>query len=231
MDVVNAHWFGGVDKLPENTVYVGRPSPYGNPFSSADGKMSRFEAIARHRVDLYCKLCSKERSIDTLRHDLGGHDLACWCKLKNRNVGCHADSYVHVLSPVNENRDYSRSVMQYIVDDFNQAIKSVRDLVRVSLPIENYLTAMFLVGEFELEFRDFLAVIKNRKDSSAYSADSFMVIVILLELAARESSMIWFEYYIKYAVWESHRYINQYTGKDGEPVAPNNPVKRRITKK
>ncbi len=68
--------------LPVGHIYVGRPSPWGNPFEiGKDG--TRTEVI-----ELF-----KQRALQTpefvaeVRSKLRGQDLACWCA----PAACHAD--------------------------------------------------------------------------------------------------------------------------------------------
>lgn len=69
-----------VDDCSE-AVYVGRPSPWGNPFKvGRDGDrrevIRRYKEYLRSRPDLMTRL-----------PELRGRDLACWCAPKE----CHAD--------------------------------------------------------------------------------------------------------------------------------------------
>ena len=91
-------------RMPGNTVYVGRPSRWGNPF--VIGKTiacdSQADAVAMHRDWLEdgatapyplpgeSKRLSglRERVLEDIRAELGGKDLACWCAL---DQPCHAD--------------------------------------------------------------------------------------------------------------------------------------------
>jgi len=61
-------------RMPENTIYVGRPSRWGNPYGSASKDLGMYRAYA-----LMCGLPLK---------DLRGKNLACWCALGRP---CHAD--------------------------------------------------------------------------------------------------------------------------------------------
>jgi hypothetical protein len=71
-----------------NVIYVGRPSPFGNPFSHEDGTLAQFkvatraEAIARFEDYL---LASSE--LQALLPALRGKRLACWCA----PYPCHAE--------------------------------------------------------------------------------------------------------------------------------------------
>jgi hypothetical protein len=77
-------------RLPPNTVYVGRPSKWGNPFRiGVDG--SREEVISKYRKWLIEKLKADPKFLDPLK----GKDLACWCPL---TLPCHADVILETLS-------------------------------------------------------------------------------------------------------------------------------------
>lgn len=64
--------------MPENTVYVGRGSKWGNPLK-VEHESQRAEAVAWFEVHVAPKLNVSE---------LRGKDLACWCRLDQE---CHAD--------------------------------------------------------------------------------------------------------------------------------------------
>jgi len=78
-----------VYNLPPNTVYIGRPSIWGNPYKiGVDG--DRKEVIEKYRVFLNAKLKTNPYYLDILI----GKDLACWCPL---NLQCHADVIIEHL--------------------------------------------------------------------------------------------------------------------------------------
>jgi hypothetical protein len=95
-------------QMPENTVYVGRPTIWGNPFVHDDPA----EAVAAFRKRLTDRSCTltfemgpgklqfardthenslhwawREWACEHL-HELQGKNLACWCPL---DQPCHAD--------------------------------------------------------------------------------------------------------------------------------------------
>lgn len=76
-------------KMPENTVSVGRPGRWGNPFKG-DGAAEMFKKAF---LDLNAFPMSVQQRLhmrrirDTYR-DLSGKNLACWCK---EGEPCHAD--------------------------------------------------------------------------------------------------------------------------------------------
>jgi len=79
-------------KMPPNTIYVGRPSKWGNPYlSSGDNTTS---ALAAYEKELTWYLsgvnCSTEHSekVRAGLAELRGKNLACWCA---PDAPCHAD--------------------------------------------------------------------------------------------------------------------------------------------
>jgi hypothetical protein len=62
--------------MPPNTVYVGRPTKWGNPFKGKD----RDEIIRQYRLWI------TRGALDP--YELRGKNLACWCPL---DKPCHAD--------------------------------------------------------------------------------------------------------------------------------------------
>jgi hypothetical protein len=85
-------------RMPENTVYVGRPTVWGNPFKGPNAVRlyrllwrRRWKQIERllpiniaDRIGLSVLLHSWQEHLPELR----GKDLACWCR---PDVPCHAD--------------------------------------------------------------------------------------------------------------------------------------------
>ena len=63
-------------------VYIGRPGPFGNPFSHMPGTLARFrvatrdEAVARFRE----WFLSQPALVERARRELKGKVLGCWCK-------------------------------------------------------------------------------------------------------------------------------------------------------
>lgn len=79
MRVLNKHR----DTIPPGAIYIGRGSPYGNPFViGRDG--TRDEVC-----DLFERLILPGLDIEPLR----GHDLICFCA----PLRCHGDAILRVL--------------------------------------------------------------------------------------------------------------------------------------
>lgn len=92
-------------KMPPNTVYVGRPTKWGNPFVVKEatncgcrsaGECTHHGMSAESAVSLYREfMIESERSrLRPQLHELRGKDLACWCPVIDKNgdyVPCHAD--------------------------------------------------------------------------------------------------------------------------------------------
>lgn len=73
-------------RMPENTVYVGRPSKWGNPFKTADEFQDwLYRAGTIQKDGVYGAGAGYRLAVMT---ELPGKNLACWCSLDRR---CHAD--------------------------------------------------------------------------------------------------------------------------------------------
>lgn len=70
-------------KMPPNTVYVGRPSKWGNPYTDAAWE-GRYRAMLRATAML-----------PIIKRELRGKNLACWCSLDEI---CHADILLDIAN-------------------------------------------------------------------------------------------------------------------------------------
>lgn len=96
-------------RMPENAVFVGRPSTWGSPFRVGDEydapvvrHLQSYDEANNHNgivsltremaVEMF-RMLGEEWS-DPALAELRGKDLVCWCKLVDENgnpVPCHAD--------------------------------------------------------------------------------------------------------------------------------------------
>ena len=83
------------DRLPPNTMLVGRGSRYGNPYKVAE--VGREEALRLYRI--YLDEAIRKGTIDL--SPLIGKDLACTCKLSEP---CHADILLEKLKVTQVNK-------------------------------------------------------------------------------------------------------------------------------
>lgn len=87
--VLNKNYCGN----PENSVYIGRPSKWGNPFSHKEGTLAKYrvdsreEAIAKHRQWIDWILEKDKDALTRLQKELKGKHLVCWCS----PAACHGD--------------------------------------------------------------------------------------------------------------------------------------------
>ena len=94
--------------MPPNTVYVGRPTEWGNPYvigrtTEYHEKLSRDEAVAAFRKWIVARDGDFKRSgrafgkaySHVIRHLLRGKNLACWCPL---DQPCHADVLLEIAN-------------------------------------------------------------------------------------------------------------------------------------
>ena len=102
-------------RMPENTVYVGRPSVWGNPYTirregkitwdvchhssvlatytSRTGVEARADAV--HRLRRLLERGLDPWGEDRIRTELAGKNLACWCPL---DQPCHADVLLEITN-------------------------------------------------------------------------------------------------------------------------------------
>lgn len=95
-------------RMPPNTVYVGRPSKWGNPFKVGDTVKNHFgtefkintveEAINCYKNLILIRLnpgfiLGQELVIHADLSELRGKDLACFCK---EGQPCHADVLIEL---------------------------------------------------------------------------------------------------------------------------------------
>lgn len=93
MQVLNQRSHG----LPRGAVYVGRPSPYGNPFEiGKDGDRAAVIELYRAWILTQPALLAKVRS------ELKGKDLVCWCA----PLPCHADVLLSLANDIPNPRDF-----------------------------------------------------------------------------------------------------------------------------
>ena len=76
-------------------VYIGRPSPWGNPFSHREGTLARFRVATRE--DAVAKFrewfLAQPELVARARRELKGKVLGCWCK----PAACHGDVIAQIV--------------------------------------------------------------------------------------------------------------------------------------
>lgn len=87
-------------RLPGNTVFVGRPGRFCNPYKVTNGRTPA-EAVAMYEQVIMTGagwVHAKYRhapSIETIKRSLAGRNLACWCPL---DQPCHADVLLKIAN-------------------------------------------------------------------------------------------------------------------------------------
>ena len=97
--------------MPEGSVYVGRPTQWGNPFQlGGRAHFRRFGMVqfveidtAERAVNLFTNWVNLDASyltvappsIAQIRETLAGRDLVCWCPL---DQPCHADVLLKIAN-------------------------------------------------------------------------------------------------------------------------------------
>ena len=76
---------------PEDAIYIGRPSIWGNPYEiGRDG--NRREVLARYEIWLEHHSELK----DLAKKELKGKDLVCWCS----PLACHGDILLKIANDI-----------------------------------------------------------------------------------------------------------------------------------
>lgn len=82
-------WNQNQPNLPRESVYIGRPGKWGNPYiPGVDG--TRKQVIEKYRIYLYTSGLIHDL------HELKGKHLICWCKPN----ACHGDVLIELANPV-----------------------------------------------------------------------------------------------------------------------------------
>ena len=85
------------DAITPNTVYIGRPSKWGNPFSHLHTSLANFKVVSRDAaVDAYEYWLHNQHPelIVQAKQELRGKDLMCWCA-PNR---CHGEILIRIAN-------------------------------------------------------------------------------------------------------------------------------------
>ena len=89
-------------RMPPGAVYVGRPSKWANIFRIGSiGVPDAETATALYRQEILTRGGSwQDLRLDAVR-ELRGKDLACWCRLEDKDgnrVPCHADVLLEIAN-------------------------------------------------------------------------------------------------------------------------------------
>lgn len=104
-------------KYDEYDVYIGRGSKWGNPYSHLENTLAKFKTRTRseaiRKYESY--VLSNESLLESL-DELIDKRLGCFCKRKDRNIGCHGDILARLASIRKSNPDYTTReiVSEYI---------------------------------------------------------------------------------------------------------------------
>lgn len=80
-------------KLEPYDVYIGRGSPWGNPYSHREGTKAQFVVDSTEEaIDKYKEWLLNQPELINKLPSLKGKTLGCWCKTrKDPNRPCHGD--------------------------------------------------------------------------------------------------------------------------------------------
>ena len=75
--------------LPAGTVYIGRPTPWGNPFREGEDG-TRAEVIAKFEEHVR----ANPTLVAAIKRELRGKNLVCWCA----PLPCHGDVLLKIAN-------------------------------------------------------------------------------------------------------------------------------------
>ena len=83
-------------KKEKYDVYIGRPSPWGNPFSEKKETLARYRTATREEaIQKYEEwLMAQPDVVELVKTELKGKVLGCWCHPKS----CHGDVLARVAN-------------------------------------------------------------------------------------------------------------------------------------
>jgi len=84
-------------RVPQNTIYVGRPSKWGNPlkFAINDWSKENSDELIKLNLKEFRIYLKKENLDQEAKKELKGKNLACWCPLDQL---CHADMLLEIAN-------------------------------------------------------------------------------------------------------------------------------------
>ena len=85
-------------RTPENAIYVGRPTKWGNPYKIDWNHTTLDYLLLKYRWWLEQKLREKPHFLDELK----GKDICCWCRIDRP---CHGDIILEFLNKDNHKVD------------------------------------------------------------------------------------------------------------------------------
>ena len=76
-------------------MYIGRPSPWGNPFSHMPGTLAKFKVAHRaEAIDRFREWFTAQPDlVERAKRELRGKVLGCWCK----PASCHGDVIAEII--------------------------------------------------------------------------------------------------------------------------------------
>lgn len=81
---------------PEDAVYIGRPSSWGNPFTHLKNTAAEYQVETREEaIKAYEKWATNSPEfVDAIKRNLKGKDLVCWCA----PLACHGDVLLRIAN-------------------------------------------------------------------------------------------------------------------------------------
>lgn len=90
--VYNKRW----RSIPDDAIYVGRPTKWGNPYSHLSGTIALYKVDSREEAILKYRewITNNDELIADAKRELRNRDLVCWCAPSE----CHADILIEIAN-------------------------------------------------------------------------------------------------------------------------------------
>ncbi len=230
MKLLNTHHFGSVENLPENSIYIGRPSGFGNPYSSKKGLLTKEECVALHRIDLYDQLITNPDYFEFIKVTLLGKDLACWCVNNKKQIACHGINYLHILKDEHINRIYNRTILYYLINDLLEIIKLLEKKITYDVHQDDYLFLYLRLGDVKIEVNTVLAYLKKCNETQERLTNEILtflsILVIDLEYAFLDKDIEMMDYRLQHGIWVTNRFLKKREDRKFEPMPPDLKIKK-----
>lgn len=80
------------DKIPDDAVYIGRPTMWGNPYVMLVGKGPRHRDLVCDQYEEY--VARNPELVEQIKKKLKGKDLVCFCAPRR----CHGDTILRIAN-------------------------------------------------------------------------------------------------------------------------------------
>jgi len=142
-------------------------------------------------------------------------------------VGCHGDTFLHVLSPAHVDRTYTKSVLSYLMEDLRLSLKQFHDWVLHEVDQSEFLFLSIYDDEVRLEINNVLHLCKLNEARTAAVEYLIARLAIEMELANKDRDIPMVKYRIDHMCWVINNFISGRSDRAFEPSPPDLPTLKK----